>query len=186
MTRRVFYSFHYQKDSWRVHQIRNIGKIEGDIKALPNQWEEIKRSGDRAIKNWIDHNLVGCSCLVVLIGEETANRKYVLYEIERAWNKGIGVLGIHIDQLKDRYGYTSRKGDNPFKKFGCDPLCFIPMDIPIYNPIENALGILVDFKNGNRYSAYNVISNNIESWIEEAIQYRKGKGNIKCNEFDFS
>ena len=29
MARRVFFSFHYQRDIWRVNQIRNIGEIVG-------------------------------------------------------------------------------------------------------------------------------------------------------------
>ena len=29
MARRVFFSFHYDRDIWRVNQIRNIGEIVG-------------------------------------------------------------------------------------------------------------------------------------------------------------
>ena len=50
--RQVFYSFHYEKDVMRVQQIRNIGKIEENKPASPNQWEAIRRTGDEAIKRW--------------------------------------------------------------------------------------------------------------------------------------
>lgn len=30
MARKVFFSFHYQPDNWRVSQVRNIGVIEGN------------------------------------------------------------------------------------------------------------------------------------------------------------
>ncbi|MDR2251725.1 MAG: TIR domain-containing protein, partial [Endomicrobium sp.] len=83
--RRVFYSFHYEKDVMRASQIRNIGVIEGNTPVSDNDWETVKRGGDIAIKRWIDDNMSGCSCLVVLIGENTAERKWVRYEIERAW-----------------------------------------------------------------------------------------------------
>lgn len=41
MARRVFYSFHYVPDNWRVSQVRNIGAIEDnkpakDVRADPN------------------------------------------------------------------------------------------------------------------------------------------------------
>lgn len=39
--------------------------------------------------------------MVVLIGEDTAKRKWVKYEIKKAWNEGKGVLGIYIHNLKD-------------------------------------------------------------------------------------
>ena len=36
------------------------------------------------------------SCVVVMIGEETANRKRVRYEIEKAWNDGKELLENYI------------------------------------------------------------------------------------------
>ena len=35
MKRRVFYSFHYQADSWRASMVRNIGSIEGNKPGSP-------------------------------------------------------------------------------------------------------------------------------------------------------
>lgn len=45
MMRKVFYSFHYEKDVFRVQQVRNIGKLKGNPPATPNTWEEIKKEG---------------------------------------------------------------------------------------------------------------------------------------------
>ncbi|UAN56213.1 TIR domain-containing protein [Serratia sp. JSRIV004] len=42
------------------------------ILATANEWEEFKRKGDTAIERWIDDSLVGKSCVVVLVGSETA------------------------------------------------------------------------------------------------------------------
>ncbi|MGQ4808628.1 hypothetical protein NKDENANG_02015 [Candidatus Entotheonellaceae bacterium PAL068K] len=50
MARRAFYSFHYDFDNWRASQVRNMGIIEGNRPATDNDWEQIKRGGDAAIK----------------------------------------------------------------------------------------------------------------------------------------
>lgn len=171
MKRKVFYSFHYQKDVWRVAQIRNIGAIEGNEIAKSNDWEEVKRQGDQAIKRWINHNLENRSCLVVLIGEETSERRYVLYEIEQAWNRGMGVLGIYIHNIKDRDGQTSKKGKNPFDKFRFLDQ-FSRLDIPAICPNQ------LMKCNSKDITTYNIICTNLADWIEQAIEYRKNKGSI--------
>lgn len=30
MKRQVFFSFHYNRDSWRASQVRNMGKVDGN------------------------------------------------------------------------------------------------------------------------------------------------------------
>ena len=75
MARRCFYSFHYQPDNWRASQVRNMGVIEGNQPVGDNDWETVKRGGDRAVENWIADQMSGRSCTVVLIGAETAGRK---------------------------------------------------------------------------------------------------------------
>ena len=101
--RKVFFSFHYEKDNWEASQVRNIGKIEGNPVASDNKWEEVKRDGNAAIKKWIDDNLKNRSCTIVLVGEETAGRKWINYEIKKSWEDGKGVIGIYIHGLKDQY-----------------------------------------------------------------------------------
>jgi hypothetical protein len=97
MARKVFFSFHYQRDAWRASQVRNIGVVEGNASATDNKWEEVKRGGDAAIRRWIDEQLTGRSCTIVLVGAETADRHWVQYEIEKSWNDGNkGLLGIRI------------------------------------------------------------------------------------------
>lgn len=91
--RQVFYSFHYENDVRRAAQIKNIGVIEGNEPVSPNEWEEVKKKGDAAIENWIDKNMQNRTCLIVLIGEKTANRKWINYEIKHAWKRGNGSIG---------------------------------------------------------------------------------------------
>jgi hypothetical protein len=67
-----------------------------------------------AIKKWIREQLEGTSVTVVLIGSETSNRDYIKYELEKSWEKGNGILGIYVHNIKDSNGYTSKKGSNAF------------------------------------------------------------------------
>lgn len=155
MKRKVFYSFHYLPDNWRASQVRQIGAIEGNQAASDNDWETVTKGGDAAIKKWIDDQMKGRTCLVVLAGKETAKRKWVDYEIEKAWKDGLGVVGIHIHHLKDRHSTQTTKGSNPFShlSFGTK--------IKIY-----------DTPHIDSQKAYGYISDNISTWIEESIKAR--------------
>lgn len=159
MVRRVFYSFHYKPDCSRAAQVRNMGAVEGNKPASDNEWEKITNGGSEAIKRWINNQLDGKSCNVVLIGENTAERKWIKYEIEKAWNSGKGVLGVYIHRLKDLDGNQSPKGINPFEDFTMDrnqqKLSSI---VKTYSPPYSA-----------SRDAYAYISENIADWIEEAI-----------------
>ena len=155
--RQVFYSFHYANDVMRVQQIRNIGMVEGNSPVSPNEWEQVKRSGNSAIEKWIDDNMKYRSCVVVLIGEETASRPWVKYEIRKAWSDGKGLLGIYIHNIRDPRTGCCRKGSNPFSQFELNGKNFADI-VPCYDP--------------NPWNAYNDIRNNLENWIENAIRIR--------------
>lgn len=110
MARRVFFSFHYQNDIFRVNVIRKSGVAIGNSAAGfqdASLWEKTKKRGSTAVKRLIDRGIEGTSVTCVLIGEKTANRKYVAYEIEQSVKKGNGLLGIHINNIKDIKGVTN-------------------------------------------------------------------------------
>src|SRR5271155_323435 len=116
MTRRVFFSFHYERDIWRTNVVRNSGVVEGTAAAGfhdASLWEEAKKKGDAAVKKLIDDGLVGTSVTVVLIGAQTATRKFVEYEIEKSIARGNGILGIYIGGIKDQKGNTDSQGQAP-------------------------------------------------------------------------
>ena len=46
----------------------------------------------------------GRTCTIVLVGAETANRKWINYEIVKSWDDRLGVVGIRIHGLKNRAG----------------------------------------------------------------------------------
>lgn len=175
--RRVFYSFHYDNDNWVTQQIKQIGSVDKQVpsKLFSNQWESVKLKGDRAIKNWIDGNIKGCSCLVVLIGQETANRKYVLYEIEKAWNSGKGVLGIYVHHLKNSNQVQGIKGKNPFDRFSID--CPSNILLQYFNPptydYDLNCRIQSDIFKSDSQNWYKIISHSLNEWVENAINFRK-------------
>jgi MTH538 TIR-like domain (DUF1863) len=116
MARKVFFSFHYQRDLWRVNVVRNSGVIDGVSAAGFHDvslWEETKRQGEDAIKKLINNGLNGTSVTVVLIGAETSRRKYVTYEIDKSIACGNGLLGIYINNIKDKDGRTDPLGAVP-------------------------------------------------------------------------
>lgn len=156
--RKVFYSFCYDTDVMRVQQIRNIGAINDNKPVSPNQWETIKKSGDEAIKRWINENMEYRSCVIVLIGTETADSKWVNYEIKHAWNTGKALMGIYIHNLRDPNSGTCRKGRNPFSNFHVDGVDLANL-VPCYDP--------------NSWDAYGDIYDNIEDWVEYAIKYKR-------------
>jgi len=86
MARAVFYSFHYKPDNWRASKVRQMGALEGNQLLSDNDWEDVTSGGEQAIENWIAEQMRGKSCEVVLIGASTAGRKWVKYEIEKAWD----------------------------------------------------------------------------------------------------
>ena len=90
MARKTFFSFHYKPDNWRASQVRNMGVIEGNAPVSDNKWETITGGGDKAIEAWINGQLEGKSCSILLIGTNTAGRKWINYEIRRSWSSGKG------------------------------------------------------------------------------------------------
>ena len=106
--RRVFFSFHYQRDSWSVSQVRNSWLANPHHASQPFHdyaaWEQIKKRGEGAVKRWIDDQLVGSSVTVVLIGPETLGRRWVKYEIDESLRLKKGLLGVTLEGMRQRNG----------------------------------------------------------------------------------
>ncbi|MBI3934683.1 MAG: TIR domain-containing protein [Acidobacteria bacterium] len=160
MARKVFYSFHYKPDNSRASQVRNMGVIEGNAPVLDNDWESITSRGDKAIQNWIDGQLLGKSCTIVLIGTNTAGRKWINYEIVTTWNDGKGLLGIYIHNLKDFQSNQSARGRNPFDEIRVKERLLSSM-VHAYDP---------PYRTSTDVYAY--IKQNLESWVETAVYIR--------------
>ena len=163
MKRPAFFSFHFDNDIWRANQVRNIGAVDGNQPVSGNDWESIKRSGDRAIMNWIEGQLKNKQILIVLIGSETASRPWVLYEIKRAWELRKPIMGIRINALENVYGRQSREGQNPFERIRLDNGTLLSHWVPVYTP----------YSYGTSRDAYNDIRINMGNWVESAIAGQK-------------
>jgi hypothetical protein len=118
MSRRVFFSFHYQRDIWRVNQIRSIPNIIGSAAAGfqdASLWEEAKKKSPADVEKLIDKGLEGTSVTVVFIGAKTAGRRFIDYEINKSLERGNGIVGIQIHHLKDKNGQIDSWGETPAK-----------------------------------------------------------------------
>jgi len=157
----VFFGFRYILDNWRAGQVRNMGKVSDNSTFSDNDWEEVKEKSDSKIKEWINDQMQMRSCLVVLIGEHTSGRKWITYEIEKAYELGKGIVGIYVHNLKDKDGNQASKGSNPFysilNKDGKRLSGFVTAYDPPYSTSTNV---------------YNDIETNIEQLIEDAITAR--------------
>jgi hypothetical protein len=142
MARKVFFSFHYNRDVWRVSKVRNSGVI-GSFDKSPFYdkavWEKLKLQGDAAVKSWIDNQLSGTSVTVVLVGAETYKRRWVKYEIAKSIELKKGLIAINISGIKDRDGHEDIMGVNP-----------VPSEYPLYKWNHNNGAV------------------NLAKWIEEA------------------
>lgn len=162
MAKRVFHSFHYDLDAWRASQVRNMGVIEGNAPVSDNDWETVKKGGDAAIENWIADQLTGKSCAVVLVGAQTASRKWVIHEIKEAWNAKKGVVGVRIHNLKNASGNLGTYGANPFDELtlqnGTKKLSSL---VNLYNPAG-----------ADSTAVYKRIKDKLADWVDEAITIR--------------
>ena len=166
MARRCFFSFHYKPDNARAAQVRNMGMVDGNRPVSDNDWEDVTRGGDRAIQNWIGNQLYGRSCTIVLVGTNTAKRKWIDYEIIESWDRGMGVVGIHICGLRNLDGHISRKGLNPFAHIG-------------YGTSSTKLSSIVrcyDPQGTNSKARYAWIKQYLDDAVEEAIRIRQKHG----------
>lgn len=163
MARHVFYSLHYDADRSRVDGILNSKVLLANTEASLAEWDKLKRSGALAVRRWIENGLKGRSCTVVLIGEHTASRPWIHYEIKRSAELGLGLLGVHVQHLKNKKGQTTSKGKNPFEHPDAG-LGAGAASVPVYDPPE-----------ADSLLAYHYIVDNLAAWTDEAVAARTHK-----------
>ncbi len=158
MARRVFFSFHYDRDVRRVVQVRNAWVVRPDGAAQPfydkAEFEAVKnRMG--GIRNWIEEQLNGTSVTVVLFGAETYEREWVRYEIKRSHELGKGILAIDIHNVKDPQYGSDTQGRNPLEYWSTTQNGRQVSFASLYNTYDWVLG--------NGYQ-------NLPAWIEAAAR----------------
>ena len=161
MTRHVFYSLHYDADRSRVAGVLSSRVLSANIEAKRDAWDALKRSGEFAVKRWVENQLKGRSCTVVLIGADTANRPWVQYEIRRSLELNLGLLGIHVHHLNDQQGRQSSKGANPFEHASTGLSGGGPR-FSVFDPPQTDSKLV-----------YRHIVDNIAQWAEQAVAQAK-------------
>lgn len=196
MARSVFFSFHYQRDIFRVQQVKQHYVTKGTYTAAGyfdgSLEEKAKKEGEDAVKRLIDAGLKGSTVLCVLIGNQTATRHWVYYEILKAIEFGMGVFGIRIHNLKDINNRIDAAGGNPFGNCGYSDAgtVFQPMikydtgwaNAPYLNAIDrNAVPYLKNTSNpllSSFLSVYDWVTddgyNNFQLWVEQAANQSSG------------
>lgn len=116
--RRVFFSFHYQRDIRRVFVVRNSWVTKDDRKAAGyfdgSLTEKARTQGTAAVKRLINGGLEGASVTCVLAGTETWSRHWVKYEVFKSIERGMGLLAAQIHGLRDMNNGPDPEGPNPF------------------------------------------------------------------------
>lgn len=105
MARRVYFAFDYQ-DVFAVNQIRRAGQfVDRAVAGFSDasQWEKLKKKDDALIRKAIDDALMGTTVTVACVGERTASRRWVQYELNASKKRGNGLLGVY---LPGESGYT--------------------------------------------------------------------------------
>ncbi len=154
----VYYSFYYEGDVNRVQLVRNIGALEKQPLLTPQKWEEVEKAGTAAIEKWIADNMKYKAAVVVLIGEHTASRPWVIYEIQKAWADKRPLVGIRIHGLSD-FGTVGKPGADPFVKAG------ITTSIPIFDPTKKDVWGTIDSQ-----ATYKELTNNLETWATRGVK----------------
>lgn len=158
MARKVFFSFHYERDVRRIVQVRNSWVVRRDGEAQPfydkAEFEEAKRRAG-GIEEWIEQQLKGTSVTVILFGAETYDRKWVRHEIKRSYELNKGILAIDIHRIKDPQKGSDVKGKNP--------LDFWSIEKDGRKVYFSEMYQTYDWMNDDGY-------NNLSSWIEKAAK----------------
>lgn len=160
MAKTVFYSFHYTRDVHRVQLVRNVNALEGQPLLNAQEWEQVKGRGRVAIENWIDEKMKYKRAVIVLVGQETAERPWVRYEIDKAWRDRKPLLGVRIHGLS-AMGSVDRAGSDPFKAAG------ITGAVPIFDPTQRDGYGRIDSQ-----LTYNDLRRNLLAWSERGLTRR--------------
>jgi hypothetical protein len=111
---KVYFAFHFDDvKSFRANAVRNLsrfGNLDFEDRSL---WEREKSNDPIAIRNAIDRQLLRTDVTCVLIGQETYERDWVRYEIVKSLERGNGILGLHINRIRDKTSRITRRGPDP-------------------------------------------------------------------------
>jgi len=121
VARRTFFSFHYKPDVTRAWVVRNswvtkLAQGERDDAGFfdSSVFEAAQRESDEVLKRFLRDGLKNTTVTCVLVGSETALRRWVRYEIFQSFMRGNGLFAIRIHTIPGFDKLPSAEGFNPF------------------------------------------------------------------------
>lgn len=165
MARRIYFAFHYD-DIFRVNVVRNSWRFQLNRESSgyfdASLWEKAKRESDLALKRLINGGLENTTVTVFLLGSETADRRWVNYELVRSVERGNGLLAIRIHQIKKptwignvQVPLMAAPGANILDRYQIRGFTALPG-----TPLSRHFSIH-DWTTGNGYA-------NLGTWVEDA------------------
>lgn len=121
MARRVFFSFHYSNDVQRSEVVKNSQFLKDkELAGFFNSsaMEEAKRKDADSLRRFLKKEMEGSSVVCVLVGEETANRRWVRFEILQGLMDARGIVGVRIHTIAGFDRKTTKAGPDPFDLLG--------------------------------------------------------------------
>lgn len=121
MARRTFFSFHYKPDVMRAWNVRNswVTKVARGERSSAGFFdssvvEAAERESVETLKTFLRNGLKNTSVTCVLVGQHTALRRWVRYEIFRSFIRGNGLLAVRINSITTPNSGPTLAGSNPF------------------------------------------------------------------------
>jgi hypothetical protein len=128
----VFFLYDTENDLFRARKLTHEGHDPEASGPANVDYDMMTGQRDDDVRDWMDSRLERSSCLVVLIGEHTASRRWVKYAIGMARNLDVPMIGVKIDKLTDADGNQGIAGSNPFASAGMTARALSAVEI--YDP----------------------------------------------------
>lgn len=181
MSKRVFFSFHYQDViDFRANVVRQHWMTKPDRETAgffdASIWGNAELSGNVGIKRVINSGLEGTTVTCVLIGTETYARQWVRYEILKSFKRGNSLLAVNINSIKGKDQRIKAKGPNPLSYLG------------VTFSDSGVTATLWEHTNGN-WEKYSEIDGSSSYQIDAVAPQYRGKGfhlTKWCTEYDWA
>lgn len=121
MARRVFFSFHYYKDVQRSEVVKKSQFLRDKELAGffdSSAMEEAKKKDADSLRRFLKKEMENSSVVCVLVGEETANRRWVRFEILQGLMDARGIVGVRVHSIAGFDRKTTKAGPDPFDLLG--------------------------------------------------------------------
>ena len=129
---KFFFMFDTDGDLSRARKLTATDDVKVTAEPPIADYASMVDQSDDEIRFWIDAQLAATSCLVVLIGQNTANQRWVKYAIGMARQLELPMIGVAIDKLTDDGGNQGVVGPNPFTNAGMSARAISALEI--YEP----------------------------------------------------